>query len=123
MILGKSVPQELEPFLRRVHELEQLQVLGGNRPRIHHRLEVQHLAPVFLPIDRNQNLLRELLRLRQRQNLKKFIQCPKSTRENHQSLREIRKPELAHKEIMEFEIKRWSDVRVWVLFEGQMNIQ
>src|SRR5277367_6271343 len=106
MILGKSVPQELEPFLRRVHELEQLQVLGGNRPRIHHRLEVQHLAPVFLPIDRNQNLLR------QPQNLKKFIQCPKSTRENHQSLREIRKPELAHKEIMEFEIKRWSDVRV-----------
>src|SRR5207245_1487642 len=59
----------------------------------------------------------------QRENLKQFIQSSKTARENHQRLGQIREPELSHEKVMELEVQRRRDVRIWVLFERQPDIQ
>src|SRR5689334_14520092 len=104
MILGKSVTQYAKPVLRRIHHLEQVEIFWRNRAGIGHHFQIQSFAPIFAAINDDQNFLRELLRLRQSQDFKQLIQSPKTTGENHQSLGEIRKPELTHEKVMKLKI-------------------
>src|SRR5215467_5739928 len=80
-------------------------------------------VPVFAPVDNNQNLLRQLLCLGQREDFEKLVERAKAARKNHQRLRKICKPELPHEEVMELQIQRRGDVRVGILLERQTDVQ
>ncbi len=67
--------------------------------------------------------LRQLLRLYQRQDLEKLVHRSESARKDHQRLRQIGEPELAHEEVMEFEVQFVRDVRIRPLLERQTDVQ
>ena len=48
---------------------------------------------------------------------------PKPPGKDHERLREIREPELAHEEVVELEVQAVGDVRVRALLEGQPDVQ
>src|ERR1700690_4442515 len=117
-MLGQPIAQKFEALFRRVHDLEKFQALRGNGSRVHHGLEVNQAVPILAAINDDQNLLGQFLCLRESENLEKLVEGPEAARENHQRLGQIREPELAHEEVMEFEIQRWSDMRIGHLLEG-----
>ena len=67
--------------------------------------------------------LRQLLGLRQRQDLQHFVQRSEAARKHHQRLGEIREPELAHEEVVKLEAQLRADVRIGQLLERQPDIQ
>ena len=60
-------------------------------------------VPVVGPVEDHQQLPRELLRLRQREELEQLVERAEAAREDHQRLGEIREPELPHEEVVEVE--------------------
>src|ERR1700676_3630354 len=123
MIFRQAIAQKLESVFRAVDDFELVQVVRRNSTGVHEGLEVEDAVPVFAAIDDNQNLLGQLVGLRQREDLKQFVHGSESARKNDQGLGEIGEPEFTHEEIVELEIQRRSDVLVRTLFEGQLNVQ
>src|SRR6201999_3806542 len=105
-ILGQPFAQHFKRLFGRVRELEQLDVFGRDGACVHEDTKVEDTVPVFRPIDYNGDFLRELLCLRQGQNLKHLVESSKAARKNNQCLRQIGKPQLSHEEVMKLEVKR-----------------
>src|SRR6185437_16813488 len=103
--------------------MKQLEVRFGNRPILHQRVEVHDLLPEIRTIKHDRDLLRQLLRLHKSQNLEQLVHGSESARENHEGLRQISEPELAHEEVMEFKAQLGRNVRVRKLFERQPDIE
>src|SRR3954471_199902 len=119
----EPVAQEFKCVLWCVGELEQFRILRSHSPSVDERLEVDYPVPVFAPVYHDQNFLRQLVGLRQRQDLEKLIHGAEAAREDHESLRKIGEPELAHEEVVKLKVQRRSDVLVRILLERKLNIQ
>ena len=63
------------------------------------------------------------LGLDQREDLEQFVHRAEAARENHQRLRQVREPELAHEEVVELEAEFAGDVRIGKLLERQTDVQ
>src|SRR6516162_2584854 len=85
--------------------MEQLEVAWADRAIFHQRVELDHLAPVFGAEKHDRHVLACLARLNQRQDLKQLVECAIAAREQHDRLREIDKPELAHEEVMKIKMQ------------------
>ena len=115
--------QVAEGFLWRVCPLIQVEVFGRDCAGVNERLEVDDAVPVFAPVDDDRHLLRKLFHLRQCQNLKSFVQRAESAGKDHQRLREIREPVLAHEEVVKLEVQGGRDPAVGELFERQLDVK
>ena len=69
------------------------------------------------------NFAFELLGLSQGEDFRHLVECSKTSRKNDQSLRQIRKPKLAHEEVVEFKAQFRGDVRIRALFERQADVE
>src|SRR5437867_12132747 len=96
--------EQLERFIRGVRALQQLPVVGCDRSPFHHRLEVEYLIPVVGAVQDDLDLLGELPRLHQCQDLEHLVQRSKAAREDDERLCEVREPELPHEEVVELEM-------------------
>ena len=115
--------EQLERALGRIGALHELNVSGADRPPLRHRFQMEDRIPVLGAVQNDLNLLLELLRLHQRQDLEHLVERPESAREDHQRLGQIRKPELAHEEVVELEVQPVGDEAVRALLEGQADVQ
>src|SRR5919106_703473 len=66
--------QLLEPMFCRIDPAEQIQVRIGYGAPFRERLEVEYFVPVLVAVQDDQQLLRELLRLRQREDLEHLVE-------------------------------------------------
>ena len=123
MVLLQIGPQVLECLFRRVRPMNQVEVVGRYRSRIHQRLKVDDLVPILLAIHHHADVLGELLGLRQGEQLEHFVERPKAPRKHHQRLGQVGEPQLAHEEVVELEVQVGRDVRVGNLLEGQIDVQ
>src|SRR5215469_9275537 len=105
MILSESIAQELKAFFRGIDNTEKVNILGRNRARVGHGLEINHAIPVFASVDDDQDLLGQLLRLGEREDFKEFVHGAEASGKNDQSLGQIGEPELAHEEVMKLEVE------------------
>src|SRR4051794_25820252 len=112
VILRQVFFQTIESFLRSVHDIEELQVVGRDHARIYQRLEVDDLVPVIGAIQQHDHFLRQLLGLRQGQNFEQLVERTKSAGEDHQRLRQVGKPQLTHEEVVELEVQFRSYIRI-----------
>src|SRR6185295_4616304 len=74
-------------------------------------------------VNDDQDLLGQLLCLREGKNLEKLVHGSKAARKNHQSLCQVREPELTHEEVVKLEIQGWRDIRIRRLLKRQINVQ
>src|SRR6185369_17683050 len=102
--------------------MKKLKVARRDCAGFHQCVEVDHPIPIVLTVDDDAHAFGQLLRLGQRQQLEQFVKSAKAARENHQGLRQVCEPQLAHEEVMELEIQLRSDIRVRNLFERQIDI-
>src|SRR5215471_3071551 len=84
---------------------------------------MQYAAPIFTAIDDHNDLLGQLLRLRQRENLKQLVQRAKTSGKNNQRLGQVGEPVLTHEEVVKLEIEFRGDVRIRKLLKRQADIQ
>ena len=80
-------------------------------------------SQVLGAVEDDLDLLGELFRLHQRQDLEHLVERPEAARKDHQRLCQIREPELPHEEIVELEVQPLRDVAVRPLLEGQFDVQ
>jgi len=122
-VINKCVPQQRHSGLWRVRELEKLHVRGRDGPILDQRLEIYDFLPELRAVQDDHDLLRQLLGLHQRQDLEKLVHRSESARKDHQRLRQISEPELAHEEVMELEIQFIRDIRIRVLLVRKTDVQ
>src|ERR1700678_585928 len=89
----------------------------------HQRFEIHDFLPETRAIENDRDLFCQLLRLHERKNFEKLVDRSESAGEDHQRLRQIREPELAHEEIVEFEVEFARDERIRQLLEGKADVQ
>src|SRR5580704_11818816 len=99
--------------------MKKLQIGCRDGSIFHQRFEIHDFLPETRAIENDRDLLRKLLRLHERKNFEKLVHRAESTGEHHQRLRQIREPELAHEEIVEFEVQFPRNERIRELFEGE----
>ena len=68
-------------------------------------------------------MLRQFVRLHEREDLEQLVARAEAARKNHERLRQVREPELPHEEVMELEMQAVGDVRVGALFEWQPDVE
>ena len=119
----RMVAELLECIGRRIGVAEQIQVLLGDRAPLRHRLEVEHLVPVLAAVEDDADLLRQLVGLREREDLEQLVAGAEAAGKDHQRLRQVREPELAHEEVVELEVQPVGDVRVGALLERQPDVE
>src|SRR5262249_9727921 len=61
--------QRIECLLWRIARAKELEVFGGYGAGLHQHVQIQNLAPVLLAVDDYQDLLGQLLRLRESEDL------------------------------------------------------
>ena len=61
--------------------------------------------------------------LSESQDFKQLVQGTEPAGEDHQCLCQVRKPELAHEEVVELEVKRRCNVGVRILLEREPDVQ
>src|SRR5271166_5028105 len=123
MVFGEALTQKVKCVFRGVDELEQIQILRGDGTSVDEGLEVHDAMPVFTAVDDDENFLGKLVGLREGKDFEKFVDGAEAAGKNHQSFGEISEPELAHEEIVEFEIQRGRDVLIGILLEGQIDVE
>src|SRR4029453_16344139 len=84
--------------------------------------EIEHGGPGLGAVQHHVDFLRQLVGLRQRENLEQLVAGSKSAGKNHECFGKVRKPELAHEEVVELEVQTFGDVGVRALFERQANV-
>src|SRR5215468_5113951 len=84
---------------------------------------MQDFIPVLLAVDDDENLLCELLRLREGEDLKQLVERAEAAGKNDQRFGEIREPVLAHEEVVKLEVEIRRDVAVGILLERQADVQ
>ena len=82
-------------------------------------MRFQYLGAVEDDLD----LLVELLRLHQRENLEHLVERAEAAWKNDERLRHVRKPELPHEEVVELKMEAVGDVGIWPLLEGQLDVE
>src|SRR3954447_9965444 len=87
------------------------------------RIEIDDFFPELRAIENNQDFTFQLLGLSEGQDFGQFVQSSKSAGKDHERLRQIRKPELPHEEVMKLERKFRGDVWVGTLLERKTNVQ
>src|SRR5262245_17931444 len=115
--------QELERRLRRIGPHQKIEILFRNGAPFNQRLHVQNLIPVFAAIEQDLDLLRQLLGLHQGKNLEHLVERAEASRKNDERLRQVRKPELAHEEVVELEVKVVRNVRIRPLLVRKADVQ
>src|ERR1700677_3422303 len=103
--------------------MKKFQIRSRDGSILHQRFEIHDFLPETGAIENDRDLLRQLLRLHERKNFEKLVHRSESTREDHERLRQIREPELAHEEIVEFEVQLARNERIRELFEGETDVQ
>ncbi len=83
----------------------------------------EHLVPVLAAVQDDQQLLRQLAGLRQRQDLEQLVERAEAARKDHQRLGQVGEPELPHEEVVELEVQLVGDVAVGALLERQPDVQ
>src|SRR5204863_9597784 len=68
-------------------------------------------------------LFGQFLCLCQGENLEQFVKSAETSREDHQSLRQVGEPVLPHEEVVELEIELGSNVAIRKLLERQSDIE
>ncbi len=81
------------------------------------------LLPVARSVNDDGDLLGQLPRLRQGEQLEHLVQGAESAGKDHQCLGQIREPELAHEKVVELEVQAGRDVGVGHLLEGQFDVE
>src|SRR5277367_2682434 len=92
--------QQLQGRIGRVREFEQREVFGTDYAVMKKGLEVNDFVPVFRTIQNDGNASLKLAGLRQRENFHDLIQGAEPPRKSNQATRQLRKPQLAHEEVM-----------------------
>src|SRR6185503_5547394 len=69
------------------------------------------------------DLLRQLVGLYERQHLEQLVERAEAAGKNHQRLRQVGEPELAHEEVVELEVQPLGDVGVGALLERQPDVE
>src|ERR1700691_5394780 len=122
-MFGEGVAQELEGVFGGVDEFEEVEIFGGDGAGVDEGLEVHDAVPVFTAVNYDKDFFCEFVGLGEGENFEEFVDSAEAAGKNHQGFSEIGEPKLAHEEIMEFEIERWSDVGVRILLEGQIDVK
>lgn len=78
--------EDFEGLLRRIGHLKKRPILGGNCPFVYQHVKVQDAVPVRRTVNHDADLLRQLLRLYQREHFEHLVQRPKSPRETTSAL-------------------------------------
>src|SRR6202022_1303326 len=65
VVLGQAIAQNFEAFFRRIYELDQIEIFGGDCACIHEGLEVDDTVPVLAAVDDDQDFLGQLVGLSQ----------------------------------------------------------
>src|SRR5262245_15084436 len=99
MVRDEVRPQAFDGGIGGVRVLQQLEILVRDRAPFGHRLEVQHLLPVARAVEDDPDLLRQLVGLDERQQLEQLVARAEAARKDHERLRQVCEPELAHEEI------------------------
>src|SRR5207302_11403040 len=86
-------------------------------------LEVDHLGPVSRTVKHDRNSPSDLLSLHQRQDLHELVERAEPTGKYDERPGEVRKPELAHEEVVEFECQPGRDVGIGPLFVRQPDVE
>src|SRR5204863_7007874 len=77
----------------------------------------------FAAVENDADFLRQLVGLDEREDFEELVARAEAAGKDHQRLREIREPELAHEEIVELELEPFGDVRIGTLLEGQPDVE
>ena len=119
----EEVTEDREGFLRRARRLQVAQIVGRDHAPLGHRRDVHDLVPVVRAIEHDRELLRQLLGLRQRQDLVHLVERPEAAREHHQRLGQVGEPQLPHEEVVELEAQALGRVLVQALLERQLDVE
>src|SRR3954465_9694737 len=124
MELRQAFAKQIEGFVGAVRKTVKVPVFRRDGAKLDQRVDIQDLLPVLLTaIDHHQDFFCELLRLHQGQDLEEFVQSAEATGKDHQRLREISEPVLAHEEVMELKIQLGRDPPIRKLLVGQANVE
>src|SRR5580704_6528921 len=108
--------QLLECAARLIGVIEQAEILGVDHAVFDEGVKIDDLLPVARAVKNDRYRAVEFTRLGQCQDLGQLIQGSEAAGKDDECAREVRKPELAHEEVMKFERQRAGDVGVWTLF-------
>src|SRR5262245_65140336 len=97
MVSHEMVPKICQRLVRSIGMDDEIEVFLGDRAPLHHRFEVEHILPILTSVEDHGNLFRQFVGLHERENLEQLVERAESAREDHQRLREVRKPELDRK--------------------------
>src|ERR1700679_1159027 len=123
VVRRKSLLQQREGLFRRVGELEEIQIPGRDSALLDKYIEVDYRFPIRRTIDDDRDLLGQLFGLRQSEDFEGLIDRAKTAGKDHQRLRKIREPVLAHEEIVELEVQRRRDIGIRHLLEWQLDVE
>ena len=89
----------------------------------HERREIEDLVPEGGTVQQHRDRAVELARLREGEDLEQFVEGAEAAREHHQRPRQMRKPQLAHEEVVKFERQLGRDVGVGQLLLRQADVE
>src|SRR5262249_9505574 len=112
----EDASQDADGFLRVVDKSKQFEVFRVDHPIFDQRIEVDDLLPIVRSVKKDQYRPVEVSSLRKREHLENSIQRTDTAGECDHRAGEMREPQLAHEEIMEFETEFRRDVRIGPLF-------
>src|SRR5262249_41732918 len=110
----------------RVGSVEESDVAGADGAIFRQRVEVQHLVPVARAEEHDGHAFLHLARLPQGEHLEELVEGAEAAGEQHDRLREIYEPELAHEKIVEMKVQLATDIRIVELLRdryGQADIE
>src|SRR5262245_28969221 len=91
VMFDQVAPEKLERFGGPVRVVHQGEILFGDRTPFDHRAEIKHLVPVLAAVQDDADLLRELVGLREGQQLEQLVARSKTAWKDDERLREVRK--------------------------------
>src|SRR5947209_4954880 len=103
--------------------MDEAEIASGNHTIFCELIEIKDLLPVIFSIDDNRHFLADLTGLDKREAFEEFIECTEAARKDYERLAQVREPELAHEEVMEFEVQFVRDVAVRHLLEGKRYVE
>src|SRR5579859_5905783 len=99
--------------------MEQVYILGADRPIVHQSIEVNDLIPEFLTVQDNWDVFLHSACLHKGQDFEQFVQRAEAAGKQHRRFRQISKPELAHEEVVKVDVEFPTDIRIVELFVWQ----
>ena len=113
---GQPLCDDLVGFVHRIGAVENVEIAWADRAVFNERVEIDHLVPVFGAEQNDRHALAGFARLHQGQDLEHLVERAKTTREQHDRLGQVDKPEFAHKEVVEIKVQFSADIGVVEFF-------